>query len=227
MSERNRGILRALASVLTVAACSVVMASAAQAQPSAQPHWHSTVVRVPATANPWKLDGSPGDGTAALVVPIHTPAHSMVQFPSVTGTWGFTGGLTQSADGRLVTPEISCGGPHCEVLPSNGLSGIRDGRRFWFLAGIFVGKTLPATAPATLVFTRRHDFRVIAPLLGQAFFIGDGQTDRGFVQQFRIPVGATRLLLGMPDVCSPPSTPSCYFDNSGTLTVSAMTVPAQ
>lgn len=40
---------------------------------------------------------------------------------------------------------------------------------------------------------------MLAPLLRQPFFVGDGKTSVGEVQQIRVPVGATRVCLGAMD----------------------------
>lgn len=62
------------------------------------------------------------------------------------------------------------------------------------------------------------DFGYLAPQIGQVFFIGDGMTADGLVQQFGIPVGATRLFLGTMDGYT-------WNDNDGGFWVTASAVP--
>jgi hypothetical protein len=180
-------------------------------------------VRVEATANPWAAGraGPPSIGTlpAEIVVP---DDKTNVFFPFVTGSWSNTGAMF-SADGERPAAGalFDCGGPPpCIVLASNGLSGLIDAARFWYLTGVFIGPGTPAgSPPPSIDFTLRHDFTVLEPALGQVFFIGDGRTSDGIVQQFRVPPGSSRLFLGMVDTCGPGETAGCYFDNSGSLDV--------
>jgi hypothetical protein len=184
----------------------------------------STVtVRVEATANPWAAGqaGQPNDGV--LPAEIALPGGAMtVWFPHVSGSWSNTGPMLP-ADGErpVVDPPFACGAPPpCTVMASNGLSGLTDSASFWYLAGVFLGSGAPGgTPPPSIDFTGRHEFRILEPELGQTFFIGDGRTSGGIVQQFRVPPGATRLFLGMVDICRPGEAAGCYFDNGGSLEV--------
>ena len=66
------------------------------------------------------------------------------------------------------------------------------------------------------------DFTDLSPEIGQVFFIGDGRTSGGTLQNFHAPTGATRLYLGYADALNfgfPSSTPGSYWDNSGALNV--------
>jgi len=99
------------------------------------------------------------------------------------------------------------------------------------LAGIFLEDTLPVSAPPALRFYISDssqggiptDFKVLSPLIGQVFFIGDGLTGTGTGtrQEFVVPPTATRLYLGYVDSCSSSgyTSPGCYGDNAGTLVV--------
>jgi hypothetical protein len=67
---------------------------------------------------------------------------------------------------------------------------------------------LDANAPNTSAAPSSRDYSTSASReatsyddlnLKQPFFIGDGQTSTGTVQQFKIPPGATRLFLGPMD----------------------------
>jgi hypothetical protein len=114
-----------------------------------------------------------------------------------------------------------CEGRDRIVLTSpNHLSGVIDGQRFYYLVGVFTTDTISDTRqPKSLDFTRRHNFKHLSPKLNQVFYIGDGRDTTGHLQVFRPPHGATRLYLGMPDLCGWPGPPSCYEDNGGTLEV--------
>lgn len=183
----------------------------------------SAIVRVDATANPWWAGRktAPNDGTlpAKIAIP---GGESSVTFPDVTGEWSHAGPMV-SADGHTPDEVHECGGPPpCTVLPTNGLSGLSDAARFWYLVGVFIGPGEPSgNPPASLDFTDRHEFQALAPEPDQVFFIGDGRTSDGTLQRFRVPDGATRLYLGMADICQPPGEPACYFDNEGSLEVTA------
>ena len=93
------------------------------------------------------------------------------------------------------------------------------------LVGVFETATGPTsgTPPATLDFTViGTNFASLSPALNQVFFIGDGLTGdgSGSVQQFMVPLGATRLYLGCADAGNYNGSPGAYSDNSGTFTVS-------
>jgi hypothetical protein len=179
--------------------------------------------RVEATANPWAAGQAdpPSIGTlpAEIVVP---EGKTNVFFPLVTGSWSNTGAMF-SADGErpAAGAQFDCGGPPpCTVLGSNGLSGLIDAARFWYLTGVFIGPGTPAgSPPPSIDFTLRHEFTVLKPELGQVFFIGDGRAADGDPHLFRVPPGSTRLFLGMVDICAPGETAGCYYDNSGSLEV--------
>lgn len=212
MSSQPRLAIAALAAGLLVVAVAAGSLAAS-----------TVTVRVEATATPWAAGqaGPPADGVlpAEIALP---EGERFVWFPLVNGSWSNTGPML-SADGErpAVGTSYECGGPPpCTVLASNGLSGLTDAAKFWYLTGVFLGPGIPGgTPPASFDFTRRHEFRVLKPELGQVFFIGDGRTSDGIVQQFRVPPGATRLFLGMVDICRPGEAAGCYFDNNGWLEV--------
>lgn len=104
-----------------------------------------------------------------------------------------------------------------------GISGVVDNTSALFLVGVFLGPDGPtATAPPALDFSPAQlgqDFTTLSPELQQTFFIGDGQTGGGTVQQFTAPAGATRLFLGFADADYLTGPPGYYGDNSGSLQV--------
>jgi hypothetical protein len=76
-------------------------------------------------------------------------------------------------------------------------------------------------APPRLDFTDNEDFKVLAPRIGQTFFVGAGKAS------YRVPAGATRLFLGFAKAWNPQSfsvfqgAPSYYDVNRGRLQVTA------
>lgn len=130
---------------------------------------------------------------------------------SATGTATFCGGGTCGTPGPD-GPSIG----NTNLNASGKISGILANSS-GFLAGVFLGAALPASAPASLNFTNLN-FLSIAPLLGQQFFIGDGKTSTNVTQQFFVPDGADFLYFGIADGGSFMGNPDFYDDNVGTYT---------
>jgi hypothetical protein len=88
-----------------------------------------------------------------------------------------------------------------------------------YLVGVFLAQNGPSgAAPVALSYSQKHEQRrVFHPLLDQAFFIGDGLTGdgSGTRQVFKVPQGATQLVLGINDACGGQGVPACYNDNKG------------
>ena len=90
------------------------------------------------------------------------------------------------------------------IAPLDALVGV-------FLTGdVSTNSPLPVTLDFSTASAR--DFSTLAPSLCQPFFIGDGKTPDGAVQQFIAPAGANRLFLGVMDSYS-------WADNQGSFTV--------
>ena len=79
------------------------------------------------------------------------------------------------------------------------------------LIAVFLDGNVPAGlgGPASLDFTANTNFASLSPLLNQIFFIGNGLTAGGSVQQFVAPAGATRLFLASADALG------ANFNNEG------------
>ncbi len=139
---------------------------------------------------------------------------------SETVTFPVVEGLTNCCSGTPATTPDGVGNCCSTNLgPLNNLSGI-VGPGGMFLVGVFTQEALPGSPPPTLNFnTLGINFTTIAPQLGQLFFIGNGRTGTNVLQSFQIPVGATRLTLGIADGNGFSGQPCCYQDNTGALTV--------
>lgn len=85
------------------------------------------------------------------------------------------------------------------------------------LAGVFLDDNIPnGTPPAAInFFALGGDFLTLSPLIGQVFYIGNGQTSSNVFQEFIAPEGATRLFFGIPDGFGFNGTPGAYDDNDG------------
>ena len=115
-----------------------------------------------------------------------------------------------------------------DLSPFNGLSGIIDHSRGFFLTGVFLNDSVPSgSPPPTLNFTGAENFLTLSPELFQTFFIGNGLLNGGTTEQiFFVPGGATRLFLGISDGCVlAHSAPGCYDDNKGTYLVGLVLHP--
>jgi hypothetical protein len=136
------------------------------------------------------------------------------------------GSISLNSQGSFNDPDGLSGGNPVYVATSfnsgfGSISGI-TAPGGGYLVGVFVGPGGPTgTAPTALTYdSTSTDLASYNPLLDQAFFIGDGLTGdgTGTAQQFFVPTGATELYLGISDACNFEGAPSCYGDNSGTLT---------
>jgi hypothetical protein len=174
-------------------------------------------------------DGS--DGIAPVVFSFPAGGWRTMTFPSAGGAWSCSYSVAEfGADGTT-------SGPCEQTLPNiasvGQLSGYYTTDFVGALVGVFLADALPASAPPALRFYVSEksqggiqtDFLTLNPKIGQVFFIGDGLTGTGSgtLQTFFVPPTANHLYLGYIDTCSPPSntTPGCYFDNVGSLSVTA------
>jgi hypothetical protein len=102
-----------------------------------------------------------------------------------------------------------------DIESLGGISGIVDENNGMFLVGVFLMDTEPSdSAPKRLDFSDAEDFDVLAPQIGQTFFVGDGSGRR-----FRVPTDATRLFLGFADGHNYVGLPGWYGNNAGQLEV--------
>ena len=158
------------------------------------------------------------------VIPLSVSGPSMLRITSATGQ--IFGGC-----GSAVGPDGGnpCSQPAATTSASNGLSAVTHIGAFSVM-GVFLGPDAPVEpASAGLDFTPGgigNSFASLRPELAQVFFIGDGRTDGGALQDFYVPSGTTRLVLGVIDVCgSGVQQPGCFFDNSGSFDIDFEVVP--
>ena len=173
---------------------------------------------VPSTSNPW-LAGSPAGTTANLNNPHSNPDYAGTgtapgQSPviatgiSVTPGGRITfdsvnGGANNFSTNVMFTPDGNTG------WITDNLVGAENGKSDCYapinaVMGVFLGPGDPGQGgltPTTLDFSSQQsrDFQTLSPQARQVFFIGDGRRDNGSVQQFIVPAGATRLVIGTMD----------------------------
>ena len=145
-------------------------------------------------------------------------------FTSVTGSV-----IVDSGSGNHVNDPDGVGSASgINVNSFDGISGT-IANTAGFLAGVFLGASEPTDpAPLRLDFTMiGTSFTSLSPQLDQVFFIGDGLTGdgTGSIQQFNVPTGATRLILGFADAPNYQGDPGGYGDNTGSFSATFSIVP--
>lgn len=188
---------------------------------------------VPATSNPW-LAGMPNGTKANVGNPHNNPdtAGSTKQSPILFQDLSLRSGSTLTFDGvngganNLQSTTLYTGDGNLDWLVSN-FGGNELGKSnltapINSVVAVFLNDNVPGgSTPTALDFssTTSRDFSTISPQLNQPFFIGDGRRDNGDIQQFVIPSGATRLVVGTMDGYE-------WNNNVGGFTVTVMTTPA-
>ncbi len=154
----------------------------------------------------------PGGGGAGVLPPswrLPRGSSRIVTFPRITGKVTPIVGESpyKGADGDHRGPT--------NIESLKGISGIMDFTNGMFLVGVFLTDSLPKRpAPARLDFTDNEGFDVLAPRIGQTFFIGNGKG-----RSYRAPAGATRLFVGFADGFFYQGAPGWYGNNAGRLQV--------
>lgn len=162
-----------------------------------------------------KYGGNPTNSSA----PTHSP-HQFTDLPVVPGQKIYfrkTEGMTSYADADDYTAE----GNTSWIVQQKSSNGINSTKApLNALVGIFLNDNAPNTTSANsaLDFSTpaSRNFSSLAPGLKQVFFIGDGMTSSGELQEFTVPAGATRFYLGMMDE------KAWWWDNTGTITTTIM-----
>ena len=143
----------------------------------------------------------------------------VVTFPNVGGTMSFW-----DAHDVAVGPDGGTFFPSTNVSFLGPLSSISHPRS-GFLVGVFVrddaAQTREAPTPYTYLKGDAEYQDRLVPQLDQVFYVGDGRGQKGQLQVFAIPYGATSLYLGIADAGSFNGTAGAYADNSGKYVVSA------
>lgn len=175
-------------------------------------------VTVDATDSLYMAAGSTSDGTGTSPVLVNIPTGASFVTFSVAGSISMDSG-THSSD-----PDGIGAARGITVNSLNNISGILLPNA-GSLGGLFLAASPPGSpAPATLDYTTLGATSALsyAPLIGQAFFIGDGLTGdaTGTTQTFYVPTGATQLFLGYADACNYSGAPGCYSDNLGSVSAS-------
>lgn len=177
---------------------------------------------VPGTSDPY-LAGMPDGSTASFgdVAPAQSPPQvtGVAVAPGMAFTFSVAGSVSYYGATPTDPPDGNSG--YIETRGAeNGLSGYR--MPIDSLVGVFLGPDRPdlSSPPPDLDFSMpaSREFLTLLPLLQQVFFIGDGLTGGGLVQEIVAPAAATRLFLGTADGIQ-------WFNNSGSFTVSVTAVP--
>jgi hypothetical protein len=164
---------------------------------------------VSATDDPY-LAGMPSGSTAS--VDDTTSNAAPYQVPSITVTPGsiltfssVTGSTAQASTGYSLEPPTGWSGNSTNHTPGGGENGIGDATA-WLdsLMGVFLGPDAPNTnsAPAAVDWTNSANINKTQYnnlVIQQPFYIGNGQTTGGVVEQFVVPPTATRLYLASWD----------------------------
>ena len=163
-----------------------------------------------------------GGGLPPASFSFSAPTPSVLRFSAVTGTIDVAFGGPASPDGH----GPATGETGFVVSGWNGLSAFAA-QRYACLVGVFLSEAGPLDpAPATLDFASLTlDFRTLSPGLAQIFYVGDGRTTAGVVQDFLVPTGATRLFLGIPDHSGGTTPAGWYRDNKGSVTATFEVTP--
>lgn len=168
-------------------------------------------VTIPGHADPWLAGMPDGAGASCCYNGCccdESPFQSPVQVPDlclITGTmlsFLVTGTTAQDPAYPLLPPDGGSVWVH-EDHDDNGIAGLAA--PISSCLGVFLADQQPDQTPPpdALDFTSPAsvNYLTLAPTLKQVFFIGDGLTETGVVQQVVVPTGATRLYLGTMDSC--------------------------
>lgn len=112
----------------------------------------------------------------------------------------------------------ACAGGHTDLQSADGISGIIDATSSQFLVGVFVAAKPTTAAPERLDFgsgALTHQFKTLAPTIGQSFYVGRGTLAGRLPRDITVPSGATALVLGIADGYGFQGPPSSYGDNTG------------
>lgn len=183
------------------------------------------VLPIPAPPAPFVLARHGGKVPEYPLVETLPPSIPVVARATVSLAVRTAGGVSyfNGFDGPITGPDGNKG----TVSVISGLGGISGYRGpEGALVGVFLSDANPRTLARPATLNPGANFTALSPGLRQVFFIGDGYTDTGVRQIFRVPAGATRLVLGIADGSSFQGVPGYYEDNNGGFTARIrLTVP--
>ena len=188
------------------------------------PVWGEITVEVDASgqADPW-LAGMPVGATSSCCpggyscsqVPAQSPplADGLCLIALEALTFDVLGSTAQDPGYPLRPPD----GAEVTLHHGGGENGMSDLLApISSLTAVFLDDERPdlGPTPPMLDFTTAasRNYLVLEPALKQTFFIGDGRTGSGEIQQVIVPAGATRLFLANMDSCE-------FLNNIGELHV--------
>ena len=188
--------------------------------------WHATfaeAIFVPGTSDPW-LAGMPNGSTGRRgdVSPDESPV--LVTGVSVEDGAVFvvsaTGSVSRGSPLPFFGPDGETNSIYHYLGAENGIADVTA--PFECLVGVFLGTNEPdlnpTPQPLDFSTTTHQDYLILTPELQQPFFIGDGFTSAGAIQQVVAPAGATRLFLGIIDEYS-------WYNNEGSFTAQVVQIP--
>ncbi|MGJ5818429.1 BACON domain-containing protein [Paludibaculum fermentans] len=183
-------------------------------------HAQSTSVTVDAKANIYAAGrGAAFNGLVPPALRFAAGPGQVVSFPGVAGQIACNGIAYEPLHGPDGTLN-GCGSKGTVISSWAGISGTAHKTRAMFLVGVFLDEREPADpAPDRIDLSATENLAGYSPVLGQVFFIGDGRSAGGALQQITVPSTATRLYLGFADAVSFSGAPSSYQDNNGSLNV--------
>ena len=148
------------------------------------------------------------------------PSMSITVRPGQVLTFTATGSVQTDPTAPFNGPDGGHGGvgyTGSNLAAENGLSGVYVNAT-GFLGGAFVGPGGAGSQYANGMF-----FTSLAPQLNQVFYVGNGEAANVY-QQFTVPSGATRLVLGIPDGLNGKGCPGFYSDNRGWFNVTVVRI---
>ena len=143
-----------------------------------------------------------GDYAAKKASPVQAGGFSISSGMTLTLD-GINGGATNAAGQSLNDADGNTG--YVVNNSAGAENGIADvNAPLNSVIGVFLNDSVPNANPLNVLFppstldfstAAQRDFKSLSPGLRQPFFIGDGRTSTGEVQQFVAPTGATRLFI--------------------------------
>jgi Flp pilus assembly protein TadG len=171
--------------------------SASNGNPHNDPDWSANSPNPPSNLGGVHIEASPP------IIPNGIPitAGSSMTFDGING-----GATNDYTDPNRYTADGNIGGEPAAINTVGNEHGIANMKApINSLVGLFIDNNVPGTTgetvPPNLDFstTASRNFTTLSPKLNQLFFIGDGRTDSGDVQEFVVPIGAKRLIIATWD----------------------------